>query len=932
MATARVTLVAHTHWDREWYEPFEVFRARLLEVLDEALDLLEADPRLTFTLDGQVALVDDYLELRPGAEPRIRELARKGRLHVGPWYTAADTLLTDGEAVIRNLSRGLRRAEELGGAMKLGYMPDQFGHAAQIPQILRAFGIEAAAVWRGVGPERPPHAFRWIAPDGSEVTTLWLQDGYASGRRLPSDGEGFAQAVERSLERLQPWLGDVPLVLPVGDDHVRLAAWLPEAAETLRVRRPGLFVEMGSYTDHLPHLGELPCEVRGELRSPAFAPVLAGVASARANEKRAAARATALLTRYAEPIAAWAAATGAPPREQPLELIDRAWLHLIHNHAHDSAAGCGVDATHEDVKARARWAEQLAGAARDRALASLAFAPPPAPASFIAFHPGPAAETVCVEVDVPRALGDHVVARGPDGVWRPAQPLTQEDEQPLFEGEFAANELGMYLGGLDPATPLFGRYLTGITIHPDGPGRLRLDVGLGEAPVSPAKLQADQKRVGELLGEAERFRVVLHAGGTTRRAVVAAGPAPEAAFVPIALHPARPGEELADTACGSDGEGALRSGPVRVEMQPDGSLVVEDRTLGIAVRTNDLADEGDRGDLYHFDRANGAPVRPRAARSELLEAGPVRARLRVWQEFVLPVALKADRSGRAAETRATTAVTDVTVYAGERRVELTTTFHNEVLDHRLRALTHLPFSPTRLDADQAMAVVSRPLDPAALGAGLERPSPTGQHHGFVDASDGARGVALLTRGLPEHELISDGGPSLALTLLRGVGWLSRGDLACIDQAVGPMVPTPGAQELGPHRFDYALYLHAGDWREGAVLPESRRFGAPPFAFAPPQAGARRAVPLGRGLVELQPGPATMTALHPAEGGAGLIVRVLNASPEAATASLRCARAPASATAVDPLERALPGAPEPLLDGDRVTIALGPWQFATLLLR
>src|SRR5260370_15286119 len=89
MVPNRITLVPHTHWDREWYEPFEVFRAHLIEMLDEALDELERDPRLSFTLDGQVALVDDYLELRPMAEPRIRALVEAGRLFVGAGYTPA---------------------------------------------------------------------------------------------------------------------------------------------------------------------------------------------------------------------------------------------------------------------------------------------------------------------------------------------------------------------------------------------------------------------------------------------------------------------------------------------------------------------------------------------------------------------------------------------------------------------------------------------------------------------------------------------------------------------------------------------------------------------------------------------------------------------------------------------------------------------------
>ena len=70
--------------------------------------------------------------------------------------------------------------------------------------------------------------------------------------------------------------------------------------------------------------------------------------------------------------------------------------------------------------------------------------------------------------------------------------------------------------------------------------------------------------------------------------------------------------------------------------------------------------------------------------------------------------------------------------------------------------------------------MARPLDPSTLAGppgAMEKPAPTGQHQRFVDISDGARGVALLTRGLPEHEVVrdTDGGTALALTLLRSVG-------------------------------------------------------------------------------------------------------------------------------------------------------------------
>ena len=151
-ATVReVHVVPHTHWDREWYSPFPTFRLRLVDLLDELLPRMEQDVAFThFQLDGQMAVVDDYLEMRPDEAGRIRALATDGRLSMGPWYVLPDEFLVSGETHVRNLQLGMARARDFGGAMQVGYLPDMFGHIAQMPQLLRLFGLDDAVVWRGV--------------------------------------------------------------------------------------------------------------------------------------------------------------------------------------------------------------------------------------------------------------------------------------------------------------------------------------------------------------------------------------------------------------------------------------------------------------------------------------------------------------------------------------------------------------------------------------------------------------------------------------------------------------------------------------------------------------------------------------------------------------------------------------------------------------
>jgi hypothetical protein len=500
------------------------------------------------------------------------------------------------------------------------------------------------------------------------------------------------------------------------------------------------------------------------------------------------------------------------------------------------------------------------------------------------------------------------------------QPLDATDERALFEGEFAPAELGQYLGGLDPMTPLFGKYLAGIVMHDEGAGVYRLDVGLGDAPARAGALVEDQRKVARLVAEASRFKVVLHAAAPTRPVLVQVGPAPEAGFFTIALAQGQPSAEAPRARALPDKLG-IAAGPISAVVEPDGTVLLHDAELALApVRINELVDEGDRGDLYHFDPA-GVAVRPKDASVEVTEAGPLRARLRIVQRFDLPVGLDDQRRGRAGTTHPMVVITEVTLVAGERRVEVCTALDNAVCDHRLRAIVHAPFRAERIDVEHGLAVVRRPLDPGkTLGHGTERAAPTSHHQG------------LMSRGLPEHEVLPEGeGTRLALTLLRAVGWLSRGDLSVIEHAAGPIVQTPGAEELGPHRFEYAVLLHRGNWQEGAVYPEARRYAAPAMAVRP--TGRVRAA-AGVSLVETSPSCVAVQAAYPARDGRGLIVRLLNASAERVVAVLRPATRVKEARSVDPLEQPLDETSTveraQLRDG-AVQLPLGPWQIATVRL-
>ncbi len=356
-ATVRITLVPHTHWDREWYLPFEGFRDRLIPVMDQLLDLLDRGyPH--FHLDGQTALIDDYLAVRPDREPEIRRHARAGRISVGPWLTLVDEFLVSGETILRSLELGLERARELGGGDLVGYLPDQFGHIGQMPQLLSTAGIDNAVVWRGVPAAIDRTAFWWEAPNGSRVLAEYLPFGYSLGGGLQ---EELGPAFEDLEGLLAPMSARESCLVMAGSDHASPDPALPE-------RIAGLDAEIGSLADHVrsPTHGELP-SWHGELRSAARAHLLPGVYATRIHQKQERALIEALVERYAEPLAALV-----PGFEWPQRELDRIWRLLVLNGAHDSVCGCSVEEVAHAVDERHAEARSAAEEIVGAALASLA--------------------------------------------------------------------------------------------------------------------------------------------------------------------------------------------------------------------------------------------------------------------------------------------------------------------------------------------------------------------------------------------------------------------------------------------------------------------------------------------------------------------------------------------------------------------------------
>jgi alpha-mannosidase len=348
----RYLVVPHTHWDREWYLPFEQFRLRLGMVVDGVLDTLERDPSFTsFTLDGQAIVLEDYLEVRPENEGRLRALLQAGRLEVGPSYVLPDEILVGGESLVRNLLLGRRVCRRLGvepsGA---GYLPDSFGHPVQLPQILAGFGIRTLLFSRGMGDEIDDVGvvFCWRAGP-AEVVACQMLPHYDNFARLTwyHDAEQRVRAIVEHFGEAVRGAGQNEIVLANGSDHLPIEPELPEILTGLERRFETSF-RIGRYDKHAPSPEELPAH-EGELVGSRLQNVLRGVNSARIYLKQANERAERRLLSVETAAALRTLREGAPYPAADLRL---AWRDLLRNHPHDSICGCSCDEVHRDMLVR----------------------------------------------------------------------------------------------------------------------------------------------------------------------------------------------------------------------------------------------------------------------------------------------------------------------------------------------------------------------------------------------------------------------------------------------------------------------------------------------------------------------------------------------------------------------------------------------------
>jgi mannosylglycerate hydrolase len=835
-AELTVHVISHNHWDREWIFTAHYTNRWLPPFFANLFSMLEREPEYRFVLDGQTVILEDYLAQLPAPEAekqrqRLAHFVQRGQLLIGPAYLQPDWSLVSGESLVRNLMVGHQIAAEFGQVMKVGWMLDNFGQIAQAPQIYQGFGIDGVFVWRGVDPGDPPRTeFWWEAPDGSRVLAIYLINSYRNGMVLSLTREIARERIEREAHALAAFAATPHVLLMNGYEQV---PWpddvLPIIKEFNRGSRRQTRGEMVGPIDLRPRL---------HCRQSTPPEYLAAV--------RAASGSLPVLGGYFYSGRHMPVLKGVFSSRSHLKLLNNQCQRELERWTEPMATiAWTLGADYPAEKIARLWKRLMLNHAHDDMCGC------------------------CID-----KIAQEMEARF-ESVLETSTDLTEESLRAISQS--------IHTFRADSWTAL-------IVFNPSTRERSEVVSFALELPQASRPF-----RIVDGAGEEVRYQIRRRHGSQVELSLLAEG-IPSLGYKSLYVQPGNPGKKSAAGVRADAQSRTLENPFLRLTIQEDGTFDLLDKETGQAYhQLGYFEDGGDAGDTYDYSWPTRDLILTslgKKAQVKLLEEGPLVARFRVEIEMDLPEELSPDRQQRSEQTRPYPLVSDLELSATARRVEIKTRVRNVVKDHRLRVMfpseidaeycfAEEPFDIARLAVrpPEQIQAPSRRLQGLMPAGGYTEPMASHPFQNFIDYSDGRRGLAIISRRGTEFEILPAKG-TIALTLLRCVGWLAREDLLTRQGDVGPHIFTPEAQCLGDHEFYYAIYPHQGGWAESTADLEAQSHNLPLRVVQKFGTGSLPdRLSFVRLTSEVEGTTLRLTALKRAETGDGIVVRYFNARSE-----------------------------------------------------
>lgn len=784
----RAHIISHTHWDREWYLPYETHHMMLIETMDTLLDTFEKDPNFKYYhLDGQTVLLEDYLEVRPDRKDLLDKVIKEGRLKIGPWYVLQDEFLTSSEANVRNLQYGHKDTAKYNvDVAKVGYFPDSFGNMGQAPQILNQAGIQTAAFGRGVKPtgfnnevssddkfESPYSEMYWESPDGSKVLGILFANWYCNGMEVPTSIEESKLYWDKRLADAGKFASSNELLFMNGCDHQPIQTDLSQAIDVANSLYSDIEFVHSNFDDYVKVLKESMVNdlqvIKGELRSQQTDGwyTLVNTASARVYLKQLNQMCQTLFEKVAEPIATMANHFGF---DYPHHLFEYGWKSLMKNHPHDSICGCSVDEVHKEMEARFDKAKDVAKYIINESL------------SYI---------TNRISTIEFKKFGEYV------------HPFT------------VVNTSGYDRDGVVSVD----MYLNRKYFSEGHPNEIAKEMRMVELPkfkvvdIDGNKVDANIIDLGIKFDydlPKDRFRQPFYA--RYLRVELEANDIKSFGWNTYALVEDK--EEVTKQ-YSLINNNVLENENLKIEINEDGSVNLLDKNTNKEFKNLCIYENsGDIGNEYIYMKPVGEiPLTTKnlKANINIKEDLPYKAVIEITHNFEIPkcanelldkeieevLEFKHRKSQRFEETVELVIKTTLTLEKNSEGLKIKSEFNNIAKDHRMRMLFETNIESDVHYVESIFEVAKRNNIPYKTWV---NPSNCQHQHSFVNVHDESCGLTIANKGLNEYEILNNGKNTIAVTLLRSVREL--GDWGVFE--------TPEAQCLRNHIAELEIIPHGKD--------------------------------------------------------------------------------------------------------------------------
>lgn len=860
-----IHIISHTHWDREWYLPYEKHHMLLIKLMDQLIETLENEPDYkSFHLDGQTIILDDYLQIRPQMRDKVQQLIDDKRLYVGPWYILQDEFLTSSEANIRNLQYGMKDAKQWGNVSKVGYFPDSFGNMGQAPQILKQAGINNAIFGRGVKPtgfnntvietdnfESPYSEMLWSSPDGSSIYGILFANWYCNGNEIPVHEAEAKRYWDQHLTSLKKYAASPHMLMMNGCDHQPIQTDLSKAIETASELYPDVTFKHSNFNDYIESLTKtLPDslkEIKGELRSQQTDGwgTLVNTASARMYLKKMNREGEKILENVAEPLSTFAHMLGLDYQHDQFAY---AWKTLMQNHPHDSICGCSVDEVHRGMITRFENSKHVAETIIDDNLQAITTqinttdfkdkGENPLPFTIYNTSGYKRSGIVTVELDVKREyFSAGVNKEGLKAFPLGTRVIIDEDGN---EYDCYMEDLGISFGYDLPDDKFRQPYMV---------RRVRISVEVSDIPSLGYKTyalvqkQEEQQHISLFKNNKEiennHFNLVIEKNGS------------------LTLTDKKTNRQFKDL-CIYEDTGDI--GSEYMYKQPEGEQKL---TTENVKATTCIVEDTSHKAVVEITHAWELPV----SATDLLD--------QEQQEVVWFTNRKATRTE---ETIPFTIKTTVTVGKNDQGINVETTFNNQAKDHRLRVLFPTDIKADTHEADSIFEVAKRANTPSDEWT---NPDHSQHQQDFVTVYNQSEGIVIANKGLNEYEVLRDSRQTIAVTLVRSVR--EMGDWGYF--------PTPEAQCIGEQTASFRIYPFQGEAAKFEAYRDAYQYQIP---WVAKQTGVHTGK-LGptHAFLEWESSKLALTSLKVTEDNQDVIARWFNMS---GTEESLYVKAPAQTTA------------------------------------